>query len=62
MIMEIARVISPLLDVPSTDPDNQRRARLLNILLLGVTVLTFVALLVTTIYGITGVESRGKII
>jgi len=48
------RMISQLLDVPSTDPDERRRARLLNILLLGVTAITFLGLLATMVYDITG--------
>ncbi len=37
--------VGQLLTVPSTDPEDARRRKLLNILLLGVAVLTFVALL-----------------
>jgi len=42
-------IVRQLLDVPSTDPDNQRRARLLNILLLGTATLTLLTLSVTAI-------------
>jgi len=55
------RVIRHLLDVPSTDPDGQRRARLLNILLLGVTVVTLSALLATAVVGMTGLEEWEQI-
>jgi PAS domain S-box-containing protein len=47
--MRITRVISQLLDVPSTDPDERRRSRLLNILLLSVAALALLALLVTIV-------------
>jgi PAS domain S-box-containing protein len=43
--MGIKASISQLLDVPSTDPDNQRRSRLLNILLLGVGALDILAMI-----------------
>ena len=56
--MRITRAINQLLDVPSTDPDDRRRARLLNILLLGVTAITFLGLLATLIYDITGGVGR----
>ncbi len=46
--------ISRLLDVRSTDPDNRRRSRLLNILLLGVGSLVFLALLATILASLTG--------
>jgi len=49
------RIVRQLLDVPSTDPDDQRRARLLNILLLGVTAITLVALLATASANVAGV-------
>jgi signal transduction histidine kinase len=38
--------VSKLLDIPTTDPDDARRRKLLNILLLGIGVLTLFALLV----------------
>ncbi|MDY6876001.1 MAG: ATP-binding protein [Chloroflexota bacterium] len=58
--MRMMRSIRQLLKVSSTDPDKQRRARLLNILLLGVAVLTLLALSATIVYDITvGVEEPG---
>lgn len=50
----MTRMIRQLLDVPSADLDDQRRARLLSILLLGVTTITFLGLLATAVYDITG--------
>ncbi len=50
--------ISQLLDVPSRDPDDARRRKLLNILLLGIAVLTLAELMVTAFFRITGVESQ----
>jgi PAS domain S-box-containing protein len=47
-------ILSELLTVPSADPDNERRARLLNILLLATTGLIVLALAVTIIAGATG--------
>lgn len=41
--------IGALLSVPSTDPDDARRRRLLNILLVGIVVLVLVGLLVTLV-------------
>jgi len=52
-MMNMMRIIRQLLDVPSTDPDDQRRGRLLNILLLGVAALALLSLSVTTVYDIT---------
>jgi PAS domain S-box-containing protein len=51
------RSISQLLDVPSIDPDDARRRKLLNILLVGMAPLTLVTLLVTVVANITGLES-----
>jgi len=48
------RIIRQLLDIPLADPDDQRRARLLNILLLGIAALTLLAVLATAAYDITG--------
>jgi PAS domain S-box-containing protein len=52
--VRVIRQILDVLDVPSTDPDERRRARLLNILLMGVAALTLVALLVIAIVDRTG--------
>jgi PAS domain S-box-containing protein len=60
--MGIRRFISQLLDVPSLDPDERRRSRLLNILLLGITVLTLLELLATSVYVMTvGVREPGPL-
>jgi len=48
------RAIGYLLDIPSVDPDARRRARLLNILLIGVAALAFLVLLATIIANIAG--------
>ncbi|NIV38612.1 MAG: hypothetical protein GWN58_57110, partial [Anaerolineae bacterium] len=47
--MRVIRQILDVLDVPSTDPDDRRRARLLNILLLGSLLISFVAILAAVI-------------
>ena len=49
------RIVSQWLDVPSIDPDDARRRKLLNILLMGVSALTLLTLLVTSVANITGV-------
>lgn len=50
--------IGRLLNVPSIDPDDQRRSRLLNILLLGVAALSFLVLLATIFADVTELESQ----
>jgi PAS domain S-box-containing protein len=50
------RGISRLMDVSSADPDDQRRSRLLNILLLGIAVLALLALLAMVIADVAGVD------
>ena len=42
-------LLNTLLNIPSSDPDEQRRARLLNVLLLGVGCLNLIAVLLTII-------------
>ena len=59
--MRITEVISQLLDVPSTDPDDRRRSQLLNILLLGSLVMSLLAILATAIVDIVGVEGYENI-
>ena len=53
-MMNVMKIIRQLLDVPSTDPDDQRRGRLLNILLLGVAALTLLAIVAMTIMSTSG--------
>jgi hypothetical protein len=48
--------INQLLDVPSTDPDDARRRKLLNILLSGVATLTLLLLLVLIVFVIAGLK------
>ena len=55
-------LLSQLLEVPSTDPGDARRRKLLNILLVGIAVLMVLLVLVTAIASITGAlgqESTG---
>jgi signal transduction histidine kinase len=53
---------SKLLDVRSTDPDDARRRRLLNILLVGVASLVAITLTVTGFLAITGTEGRNDLL
>ncbi len=50
--------IGQLLEVSSTNPDNQRRAKLLNILLLGTALLSLLILAATIISDLTNIESE----
>jgi len=50
-----------LLDVPSIDPDDARRRKLLNILLTGISLLTFLTLSITAIVNIIGIVSLDKV-
>jgi signal transduction histidine kinase len=50
------RFINQLLDVPSLDPDERRRSRLLNVLLLGVAVITLLAIAATIYSTVAGIE------
>jgi PAS domain S-box-containing protein len=50
-----------LIDIPSTDPDDARRRRLLNIILLGLGGSTFVALLVMTIFRVAEAAEQAGI-
>ena len=59
--MRITEVISQLLDVSSTDPDDRRRSQLLNIVLLGSLVMSLLAILATAIVDIVGVEGYENI-
>jgi PAS domain S-box-containing protein len=49
-------ILSRLLDVPSTDPDDARRRRLLNILLSSTTAITVLGLVVTLIFDLLDLE------
>ena len=51
-------LLSQLLNVPSTDPGDARRRRLLNILLVGIAVLMLLLVLVTAIASMAGVLER----
>jgi len=55
------RIISKLLIVSSIDPDDARRRRLLNILLVGMVILTLVTLLVTAVANVTGLVSLDEV-
>ncbi|MGZ9223654.1 MAG: hypothetical protein ACXW4Q_16235, partial [Anaerolineales bacterium] len=44
--------INQILDVPTSDPDDARRRRLLNILLLGVLTAALLGLIAITLFGI----------
>jgi len=52
--------VSRLLDVPSTDPDDARRRKLLNILLLGTVTIALLALLATTVAITIGLASTQR--
>lgn len=57
MLSSIARPFQPLLTVRATDPEDARRRKLLNILLVGVMLITLIALasiILTTFLGIAG--------
>lgn len=48
--------LSNLVDVPSTDPDDARRRRLLNILLVSTAVITILGLVMTAVFDVSGIE------
>ncbi len=50
------RSVNRLLEVPSTDPEDARRRKLLNILLAGIAVLTFLTLIAAIAVSISGQE------
>jgi len=50
-------IVGNLLNVPSTGPDDARRRKLLNILLLGLAVITLLGIASTTIYSASGLVS-----
>jgi PAS domain S-box-containing protein len=52
--------VSRLLDVPSTDADDARRRRLLNVLLLGTGAIAVLALLATTVASAVGLASTQR--
>ncbi|HDQ71995.1 MAG TPA: PAS domain S-box protein [Chloroflexi bacterium] len=51
-LLNAPSIISELLNVPSTDPDDARRGKLLNILLLGVGILALLTFLAALIVGV----------
>ena len=57
MVEGLVRFLSYLVDIPSEDPDERRRSRLLNLLLLSLSVLTFLTLLVTILVSIADVQT-----
>ena len=54
-----SNMLAKLLEVPSTDPEDIRRRRVLNILLLGTSSLLFLTLLTITIAYLVGLTSSG---
>jgi PAS domain S-box-containing protein len=58
--MEKIRLISQWLDVPSTDPDDARRRKLLNILLVGLASAGLLALTATVAVDVAGLEWAGQ--
>jgi PAS domain S-box-containing protein len=58
--MEKIRLISQWLDVPSTDPDDARRRKLLNILLVGLASAGLLALTATIAVDVAGLEWAGQ--
>lgn len=54
MRVSIQKLVSSLIDVSATDPDDKRRRKLLNVLLLGIVVLTFLMLFLLIILTISG--------
>ena len=55
---KVMHILSQLLNVPSTDPDDGRRRRLLNILLLSTLVFAFLALLATAFADVARLDTR----
>ena len=58
--MNIRSTINQLLDVPSTDPDDARRRKLLNIMLFGTAVVGLLGLLTTVVLSIVGFGEPGR--
>ena len=56
----IVNRINQLLDVPSMDPDDARRRKLLNIVLLGLGIAAVLALVATIAVDIAGAECQGR--
>lgn len=54
--------ISTLFDVPSTDPEEARRGRLLNVLVAFTAVIVILGLIATYIFDVTGQESEAAIL
>jgi len=53
-------VITKLLDIPTTDPDDARRRKLLNVLLVGFAVLSLVGILIITFFIISGMDTLSE--
>jgi len=60
-MVRVIRQILDVLDVPSTDPDDRRRARLLNILLLGSLLISLVAILAAVVIDVNDMVSPEQI-
>lgn len=58
MLSSIARPLQPLLTVRATDPEDARRRKLLNILLVGVMIITLIALAVISLSAFMGVAGE----
>ncbi len=58
MLSSIARPFQPLLTVRATDPEDARRRKLLNILLVGVMIITLIALAVISVSALIGVAGE----
>ena len=56
MITEILNTVNKLLEVPSDDPDDARRRKLLNILLVSLMVIGISAIILTLVLDIAGME------
>ncbi len=54
------RIVNQLLDVPSIDPEDARRRKLLNILLIGIGTITLLILLATSVANIIGLVNQDE--
>jgi len=56
----LMRIVNQLLDVPSIDPEDARRRKLLNILLIGIGTITLLILLATSVANIIGLVNQDE--